>query len=215
LEFFGPLNWQPFVKSKILGDWNRKFGRLLFLLFEYPNIEIYFKLPKYLKRINKKYDLVLSIAVLHENHWAVAKIQSKKAIAKTWIADCGDPFVGNKLESIAPPFYFKALENSFLKYADYVTVPTHGAIEAGYKIHYLDIFGTKYRRHSKSVQVRSNVFLSKFREDNQRFFVIEYLKYYTPKEQKKMKQIYKKSLFLKKMFNNKPYFLVKVLNRLF
>jgi hypothetical protein len=130
LEFFGPLNWQPFVKSKILGDWNRKFGRLLFLLFEYPNIEIYFKLLKYLKRINKKYDLVLSIAVPHENHWAVAKIQSKKPIAKTWIADCGDPFVGNKLESIAPPFYFKALENSFLKYANYVTVPTHGAIEA-------------------------------------------------------------------------------------
>jgi alpha-1,3-rhamnosyltransferase len=88
-------------------------------------------------------------------------------------------------------------------------------LEAGYKIHYLDIFGAKYRRHSKSVQVRSNVFLSKFREDNQRFFVIEYLNYYTPKEQKKMKQIYKKSLFLKKMFNNKPYFLVKVLNRLF
>lgn len=130
LEFFGPLNWKRFGKSKFIGDWSRKFGRLLFLLFEYPNIEIYFKLSRYLKTITKSYDLLLSIAVPHENHWAVAKIQSKRTIAKTWIADCGDPFVGNKLETIKPPFYFNILENKFLKHADYVSVPTKGAIEA-------------------------------------------------------------------------------------
>ncbi len=130
LEFYKPLVWKGLKRSKLFGDWSRKLGRLLFLFFEYPNIEIYFKLPGYLKTVTKKYDLLISIAVPHENHWAVAKFQTKKQLADTWIADCGDPFVGNKLESMSPPFYFKSLENNFLKKADYVIVPTTGAIKA-------------------------------------------------------------------------------------
>ena len=50
-QFYGPLTWKYFGKTRLFGDWSRKFGRLLFLLFEYPNIEIYFKLPKYLRKI--------------------------------------------------------------------------------------------------------------------------------------------------------------------
>lgn len=130
LEFYQPLVWKGLKRSKLFGDLSRKFGRLLFLFFEYPNIEIYFKLPQYLKTIKKKYDLLISIAVPHENHWAVAKLQRNKKLADTWIADCGDPFVGNKLESMSPPFYFRSLENNFLKTADYISVPTSGAINA-------------------------------------------------------------------------------------
>jgi hypothetical protein len=135
--FFGPLNWKSLGRSKItwIGDWKRKFGRLLFLLFEYPNIEIYFKLPKKLKTL-KGYDLMVSIAVPHENHWAIAKIRNiKNPIAKTWVADCGDPFMANVLETITPPFYFSRLENNFLKTADFISVPTENsrkAYEGGY-----------------------------------------------------------------------------------
>lgn len=139
LEFYQPLVWKGLKRSKLFGDLSRKFGRLLFLFFEYPNIEIYFKLPKYLKTITKKYDLLISIAVPHENHWAVAKFQRNKKLADTWIADCGDPFVGNKLESMSPPFYFRSLENNFLKTADYISVPTAGAISA-YNPKYRDKF---------------------------------------------------------------------------
>jgi glycosyltransferase involved in cell wall biosynthesis len=130
--FYGPLHWKVFQKSKypFVGDLKRKFGRLLFLLFEYPNIEIYFKLPKVLKKLNG-FDLLLSIAVPHENHWAIAKVKTAKhPIAKKWVADCGDPFMTNVLETIAPPFYFGFLERNFLKKADYVTVPTEGSIKA-------------------------------------------------------------------------------------
>lgn len=129
-DFYGPLTWPVFGRSKWIGDWKRKLGRLLFLLFEYPNIEIYYKLPQFLKNY-KGYDLVISIAVPHENHWAIAKLRKKgHQIAKTWIADCGDPFMTNVLETISPPFYFTYLENNFLKRADYLSLPTAGSFDA-------------------------------------------------------------------------------------
>lgn len=128
--YYGPLKWKPLKKSKFLGDITRKFGRLLFLLFEYPNIEIYFKLPKLLKKLNG-FDLLISIAVPHENHWAVAEVRNKRnPIAKTWVADCGDPFMNSALETISPPFYFGWLENRFLKKADYISVPSQGSLKA-------------------------------------------------------------------------------------
>lgn len=129
-DFYGPLTWPFLGRSKWIGDWKRKLGRLLFLLFEYPNIEIYFKIPKFLKKYSD-YDLLISIAVPHENHWAIAKLRKNgHRIAKTWIADCGDPFMTNVLETIPPPFYFNYLENSFLEQADYVALPTKGSFLA-------------------------------------------------------------------------------------
>lgn len=135
--YYGPLKWKLLQRSKIswIGDWKRKFGRLLFLLFEYPNIEIYFKLPKALKRL-QAYDLMVTIAVPHENHWATARVRTKNhPVANTWVADCGDPFMTNVLETIAPPFYFGFLENNFLKKADFVSVPTEGSVK-GYNAKY-------------------------------------------------------------------------------
>lgn len=139
LAFYPGLNWKELGYSRIIGDLKRKFGRLLYMLFDYPAIEIYFKLPGYLKKVKEKYDLMITIAVPHEIHWAAAKIQSGKKIADTWVADCGDPFVGNTLESFKRPFYFKYLENSFLKNADFVSVPEKGSIK-GYNPLYHDKF---------------------------------------------------------------------------
>lgn len=139
-QFYGPLTWKYFGKTRLFGDWSRKFGRLLFLLFEYPNIEIYFKLPKYLRKIEKTYDLLISIAVPHENHWSVARVHSKRKLARTWVADCGDPFAGNILEVMRPPFYLRWLENNFLKEVDFVSVPVEGAIDA-----YQNSYHSKFR----------------------------------------------------------------------
>lgn len=130
LESIGDLKWKHFERSRYFGDWSRKFGRLLHLFFEYPNIELLFRLKKILPKY-KNFDLMISIAVPHPIHWGVASVRSKKnPVASCWVADCGDPFMGNKLDSISPPFYFKYFEDKFLKRADYISVPTEGSIAA-------------------------------------------------------------------------------------
>lgn len=100
----------------------------IYTLLEYPNI-------KYLNSISKSIsnilfvDLVISIAAPHAIHWGVNKALSHgKIVTKKWIADCGDPFMGN--ETIWKPFYFKYFENRFLKKADFVTIPVKDAIKA-------------------------------------------------------------------------------------
>jgi hypothetical protein len=133
--FYGPLSWKKLQKSKIgwVSTLKLKLGRLLFLLLEYPNIEIFFKLPQFLKQF-KDYDLMVSIAVPHENHWVIAKVRTaKNPIAKVWVADCGDPFMGNTLESIPTPFYFKYFEKNFCKKADFIAVPSEGSKKGYYK----------------------------------------------------------------------------------
>lgn len=127
IDSFGKLNWKPLKGPKMLGDLPRKLGRLMFLLMEYPNVEILFRiketLPKY-----KGYDLMISVAVPHPVHWGVALVQNRNSkTARTWIADCGDPFMGNTLESIRPPLYFSYLEKLFCRKADYISVPTEGS----------------------------------------------------------------------------------------
>lgn len=133
LKSFGDLKWKRFGKSKLFGDWSRKFGRLLHLFLEYPNIELLFRLKKILPQYSG-YDLLISIAVPHPIHWGVAAVRNKNnRIAKVWVADCGDPFMGNTLESIAPPFYLSYFEKKFCRKADFISIPTASAIQGYYK----------------------------------------------------------------------------------
>lgn len=139
IKSFGKLSWRPLQKSswKFIGDKKRKLGRLLYMLLNYPDIEIMGKLKKALKH-EKNYDLMISIAVPYPIHWGVAWSRTHQSpIAKTWVADCGDPFMGVTLESFRFPFYFAFLEKWFSRKADYITVPTEGAIPAYYpEFHY-------------------------------------------------------------------------------
>lgn len=135
IHYFGPLKWKSLTASKIswIGDLKRKFGRLLFLLFDYPNIEILWRLPAAARKFSH-FDLLISIAVPHSIHWALAMVRTKNnPIAKVWVADCGDPFMGNKLEVISPPFYFASLEKFFCKKADYISIPSAGSLQGYYK----------------------------------------------------------------------------------
>ncbi|MEA1886217.1 MAG: hypothetical protein U9N72_03280, partial [Bacteroidota bacterium] len=66
------------------------------LLFEYPNIELYWMVRRALRE-ESGYDLLISIAVPYPVHWGVAARRSETyPIAKNWVADCGDPYMGQE-----------------------------------------------------------------------------------------------------------------------
>lgn len=134
LKSYGKLTFKHLTRSdwKLVGDWKRKFGRLLYMLANYPEIEIMGKLKKALKS-EGGYDLMVSVATPHPVHWGVAWARTENhPIARTWVADCGDPFMGLTLESFRFPLYFGYLEKWFCRKANYLTVPTEGAISAYY-----------------------------------------------------------------------------------
>lgn len=101
----------------------RGIKRIMGLLFEYPNIELTLRVSNCLKD-ESDYDLLISIAVPYPIHWGVAKARTKKhQIAKIWIADCGDPYMGNRTDSYRRPFYFKYIEKWFSRKCDFISVP--------------------------------------------------------------------------------------------
>lgn len=90
----------------------------------YPTI---CSLPKIQKAVASEcgYDLLITIAVPHFTHWAFGKLYRKGIrAAKTWIADCGDPFMLAQSGNYRPPFYFKPMEKRWCRLCDYISVPT-------------------------------------------------------------------------------------------
>lgn len=109
----------------------RAINKLLNILFYYPYFEDALKIPRAIKN-EKEYDLLISVAFPHSVHWGVAKaITKNKNIARTWVADCGDPFMGNNLE-FRRFFYFKYIERWWLRKVNYISVPLEKAKNAYY-----------------------------------------------------------------------------------
>ena len=134
IEEFGPLKFIPVIlKGNGVQRLIRKIiQRTATLFFEYPDIEYIFQLPKVLIK-ESGFDLLISIAAPHPVHWGVSRaIKKNHDLTKTWIADCGDPYMGATLTTFRRLFYFKYFEKDFCKNADYITVPTEGATEAYY-----------------------------------------------------------------------------------
>lgn len=134
VEYMGKLTFPEIDSSKsgLNGLFLRILRRLMLQVVEYPDIELMLKAKRYLKK-QKGYDLLVSIAVPFPIHWGVAWAWPGKApIAGTWVADCGDPYMGNKTDSFRKLFYFKYLEKWFCRKADYITVPTRGSIDGYY-----------------------------------------------------------------------------------
>src|SRR5690606_32478583 len=102
------------------------FGRLL----EFPDIELIFNTYKVLKNFNK-FDLLITIGRPYPIHWGAALFKTFNNVGFTWIADCGDPYMGNPM--IKHPFYFKYVEKWFCKKVDYLTIPIKEALPAYYK----------------------------------------------------------------------------------
>jgi hypothetical protein len=139
IEDLGQPKWKiPELKGRGLFLVVKKILRRTGQLFlDYPNLEFSFLVRKALKKKikeNIKYDLLISIAAPHAIHWGVSSLwkNNNKKIAKKWIADCGDPFMGQENDTFKHPFYFKYIEESFCKNVDYITIPIESAIPAYY-----------------------------------------------------------------------------------
>lgn len=122
IEFNGESGLSALVKKVI--------RRGLLLLFEYPEIELMPRVKKALKK-ESGYDLLISIAVPHPIHWGVARAWDR-TIADTWVADCGDPYMGATMDSFDKLFYFKYFEKDFCRKTDFITVPVEEAKEGYY-----------------------------------------------------------------------------------
>lgn len=110
----------------------RAVNRGLQLLFEYPDIEMMWRVKRAMKS-ESGYDLLISIAVPHPIHWGVAAARSNNhPIADTWAADCGDPFMGQETDSFQKLSYFKYVEKWFCRKADFITIPIAEAKSAYY-----------------------------------------------------------------------------------
>ena len=127
-------------RNKYTKLFKRVVRRGLVQLFEYPNTELMFQVKKVLKN-EKDYDLLISIAVPFPIHWGVAWSRNQKhTIAKTWVADCGDPFYFSSHDTFGKLFYFKYLEKWFSRKADYISIPFEGL-----KKYFFKEFDDKYR----------------------------------------------------------------------
>ena len=92
-----------------------------------------FLVKKVLKKENN-YDLLISIAVPYPIHWGVAWARkTKHSIARNWVADCGDPYLGCDTDSFKKWPHFKYVEKWFMRKADYITIPLESARAAYFK----------------------------------------------------------------------------------
>ncbi|NGP78151.1 glycosyltransferase family 4 protein [Balneolaceae bacterium YR4-1] len=134
---FGPLKF-PRIKLHdddrfFLHYLKRVLRRGLNLFFEYPEIELMYRVKRALKSATG-YDLIISIAVPYPIHWGVAWSRDENnLIAKTWVADCGDPYFGHENDSFKVPFYFSFIEKWFCRKTDYLSIPFEGAKAAYFK----------------------------------------------------------------------------------
>jgi len=111
----------------------RLINRLLLLLLEFPDIQIVPLVVKAL-RDEDSYDLIISVAVPYPIHWGVARSRSvRHRIAETWVADCGDPYMGDRIDTFRKMFYLKYIEKWFCRKANYLTVPTFESIKGYYE----------------------------------------------------------------------------------
>ena len=119
-----------FQKYKFL---YRVFDKVLYYFLLYPYIKLMFRVRHFLINNKEKYDLLITIAHPYSIHWGAAFARNKKnsLFPSKWIADCGDPFMGNKIAP--PPFYFSVFEKLFCKKADKIAIPVEVARKAYYK----------------------------------------------------------------------------------
>ncbi|MGN6802242.1 MAG: hypothetical protein ACTHJN_10065 [Ginsengibacter sp.] len=120
---FAKINSDDTYKISIL---DRILKKILRKLIDFPEIEFVFKIPKILKN-ESNIDYLITIGVPHSIHWGTAlfKEKSKGNFPRVWVADCGDPYMGNNFSR--PYFYFKNIEKWFCRKADFISIPFEGA----------------------------------------------------------------------------------------
>ncbi|WP_207536139.1 glycosyltransferase [Desertivirga arenae] len=135
IKDLGKASWKPvqIAKSGPHRFVTRAVARLTNLFFLFPESEMMFMVNKALKKETELYDVMITIAAPHTVHWGTAMaVSDKHKVAKKWIADCGDPFMGGENDTFKRVFYFKYFEKWFCRKADAITVPISDAITAYY-----------------------------------------------------------------------------------
>ena len=130
----GQSSW-PEIPTHFRGRSNfvlRAVRRLMTIALSYPSLEWAFRVPNVLKKL-PHHDVLVSIAAPHSIHWGTTRVfRTRSKPAHVWIADCGDPFMGQENDSFSPAFYLKYPERAFCRKADAIAVPVEGAREAYY-----------------------------------------------------------------------------------
>jgi len=104
------------------------FKRLLF----WPLCEFHFAVEKIIED-NPNMDMLITIAYPHSIHSGAARAKHKhpEIFPKTWICDCGDPFMLNPF--LNPPRYMKKYEDMWCSQCDYISVPTKESYHGYYQ----------------------------------------------------------------------------------
>lgn len=133
-----PITIKDFYETKCItflragGLPDRLANRLLAQFFEYPDCKLLSAIPKAVKN-ESGYDLLITIAMPHPIHWAIGKMYANgKKLAKTWVADCGDPYMFCGTSQYKHPFYFARQEKRWCRECDYIAVPVESARNAYY-----------------------------------------------------------------------------------
>lgn len=103
-------------------------------LIEFPDIEFIFKVPGIIKK-EKGTDMLITIAFPHPIHWGAAlarKRISYKEFPKTWISDCGDPYMGDSINK-KKFLYFRYVEKCWCKNTDFITIPLEEGKDGYYR----------------------------------------------------------------------------------
>ena len=123
-KYLPSLKWKEIsieggsISSKI----KRAVRRAAQLVAEYPSVELVGLVKNYINKEESRYDAIISIAVPYPIHWGVAASDWKR-IAKTWVADCGDPYYGDTSDSFKKLFHFKFIEKWAFSKMDKITIP--------------------------------------------------------------------------------------------
>lgn len=119
------------TEQKSISFWRKAIVWLLRRWVIFPDILVGKRTALFLKRCGH-FDRLITIAYPYPIHWGAtyAKRHFDNLKNTLWISDCGDPFMGNPIES--HPLYFKYVEKWWCRTTDFISVPTEMSIDGYY-----------------------------------------------------------------------------------
>lgn len=111
------------LDNKIVNLIYRAICKLTYRLIDFPRCEYFFLTYKVLKD-EKPFDYLITIAHPFGCHWGAAYYRRYKSKGKFkyWVADCGDPFMGDK-DVKRTPLLLKPIEKFWCKECDSIVIP--------------------------------------------------------------------------------------------
>lgn len=107
--------------------------RLLYNVIDYPRCEYIFKTYSALRK-ESSFDLLITIAHPFGIHWGAAFYKKRHpGKFKKWISDCGDPFMGNPVETKRWHLFLEPLERFWCKQTDLIAIPLSDGMSGYYK----------------------------------------------------------------------------------